>query len=500
MRVAVLELTNYRSFAGSEPIELDQINVLVGRNNGGKSTIIRALYLLQTGSIFNPGDVRIGSDEAVIRYAMKEIDRPHLRQYIPQGLPNEGILEFHQARDGGLTLTGQYGSNRVGFGQFPKREPENFIFPYLSKRKVTEFSQTVNLDTTLSVGHNMEYLVSKISRFSNPAHPNYEEYRSVCRKVLGLDITAFASPSGHQAGIIVDRVNNIPLEAMGEGVSSLLGLITDLCGAEGYLFLLEEPENDVHPEALKTILEFIIDKSNSNQFVISTHSNVVTKYLGSAPNSRVYRVSLDTTARPPASAITPVITPVDRIEVLRELGYSPFDLELWDGWLILEESSAERLVRQYFVPWFTPGLGRVRTIAAGGNSKVEPVFDDFYRLFCFAHLEVQYRNRAWVVVDGDATGHEIVRNLQSRFPTWNRDNFKTLSKEDFEEYYPDVFADDVRKVLSITDRQTRRRAKRELLDTVLAWIEEDVGRARQEFEGSAEEVIEVLRDIDKSLP
>ncbi len=227
MRVTSMRLINYRSFADSESIELDQINVLVGRNNAGKSTIIRALYLLQSGSA-DPSDVRLNSELAEIKIELAEISEPSLVQYVPANSPSEGTVALRLRRDGRYATEAQYGSNTVAFNQFPGREPENFIYPYLSKRKVTEFTQSVNLTTTMAVGPNMAHIVSKVSRLSNAAHPLYEEYRAACRQVLGFDITAFASPGGHQAGMIVDRFNNIPLEAMGEGVSSLLALITDL--------------------------------------------------------------------------------------------------------------------------------------------------------------------------------------------------------------------------------------------------------------------------------
>ena len=49
MRVTSLQLQNFRSFENMEPIELDQINVLIGANNAGKTSILRALYLIQQG-------------------------------------------------------------------------------------------------------------------------------------------------------------------------------------------------------------------------------------------------------------------------------------------------------------------------------------------------------------------------------------------------------------------------------------------------------------------
>lgn len=49
---------------------------------------------------------------------------------------------------------------------------------------------------------------------------------------------------------------------------------------------------------------------------------------------------------------------------------------------------------------------------------MEPTFEDFRRLFLFAHLEPQYRGRAWVIVDGDDVGQEVVDALRGKYQTW----------------------------------------------------------------------------------
>ncbi|MBI3234034.1 MAG: ATP-binding protein [Bacteroidetes bacterium] len=78
---------------------------------------------------------------------------------------------------------------------------------------------------------------------------------------------------------------------MGEGVANILGLIVDLCIADEKIFLIEEPENDIHPKALKTLLNLIIEKSTTNQFFISTHSNIVAKYLGSVSDAKLFNIT-----------------------------------------------------------------------------------------------------------------------------------------------------------------------------------------------------------------
>ena len=341
-----------------------------------------------------------------------------------------------------------------------------------------------------------------MARLSNPDYMHAAEYDALCKALLGFRISVHAAEdgTGQQAGIPVGSFGYIPIESMGEGVSSQLGLITDLCMARGNLFLIEEPENDVHPEALKTLLNVIIDKSVTNQFIVSMHSNIVTRYLGAAADSKVFE--FESTFMPnaiPSSTIREVEPTAEaRISVLRRLGYELSDFDLWDGWLILEESSAEMIIRRYLIPWFVPQLSRIRTVSAGGTSKVEPIFEDFRRLFLFAHLEPQYRGKAWVVVDGDDEGRKVVAGLQGKYKDWPIDHFATWNQPDFEHYYPAPFAAQVDETLAKNHRE-KPAAKKKLFDEVIAWCEANPEDAKAAFASSATKVIEKLREIDQAL-
>jgi len=145
---------------------------------------------------------------------------------------------------------------------------------------------------------------------------------------------------------------------MGEGVANALGLIVDLCIAKNKVFLIEEPENDIHPTALKGLLDLVAVKAATNQFIITTHSNIVVKHLGSQPESKLFDVDmiLDADGLPTASVTEVGETVEDRRTVLESLGYELHHVDLWDYWLFLEESSAEKIIRTYLIPWFAPSL------------------------------------------------------------------------------------------------------------------------------------------------
>lgn len=509
MWVSSLEINNIKSFAASGAISLDKkMNIILGANNSGKSTILRVLYQMQNQASLTISDIRIGATDASAYLALEEVDNSNIANLMNRGYgPGIHISGSRLSGPGSLQVVMKSGSAENALS-INVMEPNNFIYPYLSKRKVQGYDRQSTRQRSEQVTDNLEFLVAKVDRLANPYYPKHNEFEQACVDILGFPITAFhaADNQGKQAGLIVNEYDNIPIEAMGEGVPNLIGLIVSLCMAKNKLFLIEEIENDIHPRALKSLLELIIKKAEYNQFIISTHSNIVAKYLGSIPGSKIHYVSLapyTSENRIPTAIYREVgNTPQDRREVLEDLGYDLLDYDLAKAWLFFEESSAERLVREFFIPWFFPDLkGKVNTIAAGGTAKVGPKFEDFDRLFLFLHLESMYKNRAWVLVDGDPSGQKIIDDLKQRYTPggWTEDKFIKFSKENFEDYYPERFSEKAQAALAIIDKQSKRSAKKALLEEVLAWIISDQEQAKSEFAESAAEVIAILKAIEKNI-
>jgi ABC-type transport system involved in cytochrome c biogenesis ATPase subunit len=490
MRLKWIQLQNYRSYDDSGIIAIGNITVFVGRNNSGKSALIRGIAQLQA-DITNTedNDVRKGVTAGIVTAQIEDInyDTHFLGQSHPNFLEGKLVHTIRKPKGGDVSSVIQIMSTENGnmhnIGRINSIEPNNFIYPYLAKRKVVSYDRSVDLVKTTSVTPNLIHLTSKIQRLANESHPKAYEYKELCEKVLGYKVSAHAAPGGQQSGIHIGDFDYIPIEDMGEGVPNLLGLITMLCVAKNKLFLIEELENDVHPEALKALLDVIVEKSTTNQFIVSTHSNIVVKWLASAPESKLYSIALDPyiPGAVPNSKITEVGASTEaRVKVLEELGYELSDFDLWDGWLFLEESSAERIIRDYLIRLYAPKLARARTLATNGTGRLKTRFDDFNRLFVFTHLTSRYINKAWVIADGnsaaDTSGTDAVEALKDMYcrkpdSRWNEANFSTWAKHDFEEYYPTHFAQRIIDTLAIGDAQAKRNAKKILLDEVMAWCD-----------------------------
>ncbi len=513
MWVDSLTIVNMRSFGETTFLSLARgLNVLVGANNAGKSTILRCLYALQSEGAVSQKDIRVGQLGCSFSMHAAAMDDDNPFNIDPAKYDNRippEIAFTMSLQHRGLTAMGGLGNpDQLTVNYDPKKvvprpkptEPHNFVYYFSSKRKVGSYNENVNIHAQRSVRVDLADLPAKVDRLCSPGHPRHREFLSACREIIGFEIHTYAVEKGKRAGLSIDGSEHIDLEQMGEGVPHLLGFICALCVAKNRLFLLEEIENDIHPKALKALLRLIASNANANQFVISTHSNIVMKYLCAENDSQLFEVTMSLQEGIPTSKVAPVANETyERRAILESLGYELSDLGHWAAWLVLEESSAEELIRSFLIPWFANTMdGRLRTIAGKGIDSVEPKFEDFDRLFLFTNLEPVYKNRAWVIVDGDEPGQKVVSRLRQTYEKkgWNVGHFIALTETDFENYYPSRFKEKAMVALATHGKDQKRDAKRNLLDEVKAWAKENPDTAREEFEISAAEVIGHLRAIE----
>lgn len=501
MKIDAIKLTNIRSYRQLDWLQLSpMINVFIGKNNAGKSTILKAILKLQSNEILQAESLSLGTKEGrieikvsgnVSKYIQLQGKAEHLRITVP--------ANSRQASGSGV---------KAPFEVIPAQEPENLIFPYLSYRKTTTYSNEISEKSTKSVEHDLKYLYAKIDRYTPQMKPAYEEFVAACRSILGFEVGTITKHVGKIAAYFVHNQEHIPISEMGDGVASILGLLVDLALAEEKVFLIEEPENDLHPEALKSLLNLFIKKSDTNQFFITTHSHIVMQQLGAIQGMRLFQVTSQLNVLPekPNLFLSQVRDITEDREakkaVLENMGYSLADFDLWSGYLILEESSAEWLIREYLIPWFVPELrGRLRTYSAGGSGKVARRFEDLNSLFTFLHLEPIYRNKVWVMIDAGTDEDEIIKRLRHTYVSsgWGQDQFSQFTKHDFEEYLPTESSELISGIQSISDAQEKRQAKARLRKQVEAWIAADQARAKEAFTESAAEVIDFLKRVKSEV-
>jgi AAA15 family ATPase/GTPase len=535
MYVSNLSLINIRSFKKTELQLSKSINLLVGNNNSGKSTIIKSLFKLQSTQTLGSDDIRKTNEYARIFIDLEDISLKeretfqlnHKEKHIEFPDTDKvkvlfgihtGIVENKRGQESFfIDLNSKFEIDEtwavrkkkghdikfLEFAGLPNQEThKNFIYPFFAKRKTRYYSNQMGPKEVFYVAEDLQNITSKVQKISNPSHPKYRLFVKHMKDILGFSVGVIPH-SDHQSntGIYVDDTTVIPIDNMGEGVVNIIGLIVMLLTEDRKLYLIEELENDIHPKALKKLLHLILEKATNNQFLISTHSNIVVKYLG-IESSKIFSLRWQPYETNPEDKL-PTSTigelkqdPEEKIKLLEDLGYDIFDFDLYKSYLIFEESSAESIVKDFFIPSYFPQLkDKLRTIAASGADDLEPRFNDFLRLFVFIHQTPIYKSRAWVIADGDKAGTNNILNLRSSFPSWDQKHFIALSKPNIEEFYPAQFQHEFGDINSIKDKVKRRQLKIDFTIKVWHWIKENHDLAKKQFSESASEIIDHLKVI-----
>ena len=474
--------------------------------------IDKLLYLYQSKEA-----VRIGALEFTVRIRLEDIKTAHLnKKGITDGDHGTVTLSFTPETLPKKFTFAPGGTNRETIENvdiITHQEPNNFILPYTMKRFTQGFNTLTgnNLPQPKYVLESLTELANKIHPFTQSTHPEHQRFDTLCEAFIGSPMGIIEGTNGHLPGIYTGQNGSIPLSQMGDGVPHILGLIVHLLKAENKLFVIEELENGINPEPLKLLLEEIkrSAKERHNQFLISTHNEIVLQTLASEEDC----IIIEVTQAPIKPGSIPVSSFVQiekedveaRRRVLRNLGYSLADSDMFEGWLILEEASAETIIRQFLIPQFAPKLINVLgIIASRGYNQVENQFTALAQNFLYLHLTPAYKKRIWVIIDAGDREREVIEHLQHDFGSWPLEHFDQFCEHDFEKYYPSCFQEKVEEVLALPgnskdEKKKKREAKSELRIEVMRWIDEDRNRARKEFECSAREVIGKLRKIETRL-
>jgi hypothetical protein len=500
MKITRIQLTDFQCYARAD-IACGPVNVFVGFNNSGKTALLRSLCCLQSGLSTGQAQlVRLGAQRGEAIFSLADLQPELLQGDLDEPIDGDSlrlsISGSTSTRSLWLESSGGNSSRSQSIGEFSSTRPDNLLVPHLTRRKTDYYQQqTITSSQENAVNAKLDNLTARIQPLASHDTAAGRYYRHHSADILGFVLASVNEQNGQEPGMLTDDGKKLTVHGMGEGVPLVAALLADLAVSSGKVFLIEEPENDLHPAALKKLMTLTQEASAENQFFVTTHSHIVLQHLGSTPNSKVYRTDVTVDRGMPTSTCRAITGTADRLGTLRWLGYELADFDLWNGWVIFEESSAEWFTREYLVPWFAPDLNAVRTFAASGAADVEPTFHERLRLTRFAHLEGPFKYRTWVVVDGDEAGTKAMTRLKTTFPDWPESRFVKLTQPGFELYYPQRFRAEAYAVLEVKGKAAKRDAKEALRIRVDEWVRANLQIAKADFAESADEVVQLLRRI-----
>ena len=173
MKISEIRIIQVRGFKDSGILRFsNSINIFIGPNNSGKSTIIKALYCLQIPSALVGTDTRAKVNSGKVLYKVSDLGDSFQSS---KGLVGAVNLEEDKEYDLAIDLVRGNGVSLLRRAQSQQWqstdsaltvEPHNLFYPFFSKRKVVVLSQNVDMNSVTRVPdnfvntHNYSVLIS----------------------------------------------------------------------------------------------------------------------------------------------------------------------------------------------------------------------------------------------------------------------------------------------------------------------------------------------------
>ena len=272
MKLLKLYAKHYRSLRDVS-LEFSDLNLFIGANASGKSTVLDALRLLHEGVQTRDFRTPVFSRGSVIHLAWKgkEAERIDVSKQAPTACA--------------LTAAAADAS-------FPAREVAEFVSrwgffdpnPFLLRHDWTGLDSG-SFDP---YGRN---LAETLHALQNSSPEIVERICSATQSIVGL-------PSGIETRETEGRFHFVQTEpglqfsvhqmGVSSGTLRMLALMTALLGQpEATLIGIEEPENYVHPTALSSFVEHLLSARGRVQFLVTTHSPLLLDFLNDPAAVRV---------------------------------------------------------------------------------------------------------------------------------------------------------------------------------------------------------------------
>ena len=395
LRDLSLRVTKYKCF-GAAPVGFDEIlpmNIIIGRNNSGKSALLDLLQHVVAGR--GNGIAESGhnnSNDGVIHFSAK-ISESQLREVFSDQLANGPHIKGNHWEFGkqwvGAKVRWTLNSNNEqhfveieppfnrNIGEFKTTLAKVLGNPFL-KRRLIRIAAERNIvpepdSNVISVQSDGKGATNAIHHF---LHKSQLRGSDLVEKALLGDLNKIADPDSPFTRIVtqhnpdgcwevyLDQANKtrVPLHDTGSGFKTVLLvlvfliLIPQINGEpfnENYLYAFEELENNLHPAMQRRLLLYlrgVASRSNCT-FFLTTHSNVAIDFFSSDANAQIIHMVHDGTS----AHAHRVKTFIQHKDALDDLGVRASDL-LQSNCVIWVEGPSDRLYINKWIELLSKGF------------------------------------------------------------------------------------------------------------------------------------------------
>lgn len=437
---------NYKCF-GEEMVEIGpfkDINVVIGKNNSGKSSVIDIVkYLIDNNEEFisstqKGNNPEINSfltitkeavddflDKSTLFKGQIEVYKHHLMQLIGHTVK---CFEMGQQRSIIESNIEEIDDSTFNILQIFVRDHESFFFnknfvhisaerdvqPEVSRDDlyvssngygVTNFVQKIINDRDYDSRIIESLLLSELNKITNPD--------MVFKRIL-----VQVNKEGLWEIFLEDELNTrVSLSKMGSGIKTIL-LVIILVKIQPYIkkgdykdcvFALEELENNLHPSQQRRLYNYLYEfsKVTGAKFIITTHSNIVIDLYSKYENAQIMHVCKNNGE----SKIKTISDPKSIASILDDLSIKASDI-LQSNSIIWVEGPSDRTFINHWINLVDPSLieGYHYSIMFYGGKLLSNLTIDYEALENDLIQLIRLNRNCLVVMDRDGESDQVAVN------------------------------------------------------------------------------------------
>jgi AAA15 family ATPase/GTPase len=281
-----ITIEEYKLFRGFKLGSLNRINILVGTNNSGKTTLLESIYLL-----CNQNDIGSLFSLTKSRSKLLKMDPNYLESSIDKQIKISGeffdckiSVEIDKYEDAEVEKYDDYVTSVSLRGRINDEESITKIHTYEfnpMKREYNQIKHICNSFFSSPYMYDIEKLVSIYNKSLNSKTDEEFAYDKVIRFIQKVDPTIkriFYTENNGEKKFVVDsfKFNEgaVDLTSYGEGIFRVFELALSFASCRNGVLLIDEFETAIHYSLLKDFTRFVQELSIefNVQVFLSTHS------------------------------------------------------------------------------------------------------------------------------------------------------------------------------------------------------------------------------------
>lgn len=472
MKLTYFSVSNYRSITDAYKLDLQNVTVLIGKNNEGKSNLIKSLNLAMEvvrisrtfPRCFIPRQLYCWSDDFPVGLRSNtKIKNKSVKFRLDFKLDEEEIAAFWESvgsningdlsvyieirQDGSFSITvpkrgknatalsskiakiAQFICDNIALQYIPAIRSESDAYEVISDIIESEFRHTDDEEYKKAQEYIEEYQRKKLEELSARIKEPLAVFMPSIKAVSLRLEERFSRRSFLRNKSFEININDGVLTSLsqkGDGVKSLTTMaILSKTNAKNRIIIIDEPEAHLHPEAIHYLKKVLLELGNTNQLIVSTHNPIFVNRTSVSSNIIVENHKA---------------TPAERIETIRKtLGVKIADNLVYSDYMIVVEGPSDKIVIERFMQEDEQLRGMLidNTIVVKSIGGVRNLRNELYNL-------EQFLCNYLVILDFDDAGKNKAREVQQdlkvlneKFRYFNLPNYRECELEEL--YNPELY-------------------------------------------------------------